>query len=515
MKLQARSAGVLLHITALPGPHGSGDFGPDAYAFVDWLAAAGQSLWQVLPVNPIGPGNSPYQSPSAFAGSPFMVALQPLVECGWLAAPVLPAGGFDLHKLDFERVHLWRMGLLRQAAAGFFARATKAERLAFNDWTASQASWLLDYGWFMALHTLHNGQPWWTWSAPLREREPAALRGVQAEHAAEVAFWHFVQWCFDKQLAALKTYANQRGVALIGDLPIFIAHHSADCWARPDLFELDAAGQPTVVAGVPPDELGPDGQRWGNPLYRWQRMADEDFAWWAARLQRAFTQADTVRIDHFLGFCNHWEIPAASAGAKVGRWAPGPGQALFDSLQRQLGPLPIIAEDLGLITPAVVALRDACGFPGMKILQFAFGGGLPDDAVGDVASEGTHEFLPHNYQPNVVVYSGTHDNDTARGWWNNAPAVERARAALYLACGAEDLHTAMIRAACNSVAQMAVFPLQDVLGLPSAQRFNLPGTVSAENWSWRFEWAALTTDLTRQLAAITRASGRDQRPLSI
>ena len=500
MKPPPRAAGVLLHFTALPGPHGSGDLGPDAFAFVDWLAAAGQSLWQVLPINPVGPGNSPYQSPSAFAGSPLLVALQPLVEAGWLAAPVLPAGGFDAHKLDFEKVPAWRMGQLRQAAAGFVARATQVERQAFKAWCLQQASWLHDYTLFMALESLHNGQPWWTWAPPLRDRQAAALAAVQTEHAAEITFWQFVQWSFDNQLDALKTYANQHGVALIGDLPIFIAHHSADCWARPDLYALDETGQPTVVAGVPPDDLGPDGQRWGNPLYRWQRMATEDYAWWVARLRRAMTQADIFRIDHFLGFCNYWEIPASSATAKVGRWMPGPGQALFDSLQRQLGPLPIIAEDLGLITPAVVALRDACGFPGMKILQFAFG--------GDAGGNGTHEFLPHNYTPNVVVYSGTHDNDTARGWWDHAPAVERARAAFYLACGADDLHTAMIRAACNSVAQTAIFPLQDLLGLPSAQRFNLPGTVSAENWSWRFEWASLDAELTRQLRDITRASGR-------
>jgi 4-alpha-glucanotransferase len=496
MKLPRRTSGVLLHVTSLPGPHGVGDFGPDAYRFVDWLVAAGQSLWQVLPINPIGPGHSPYQSPSAFAGSPLMVALEPLVERGWLAAPNVPSGGFDTGRVDFERVVPWRTAQLRLAANGFFAHATAADRGAFTTWCQAQAHWLDDYTLFMALETAHLGQPWWTWAAPLREHQAAALQAARLAHADEIAFWQFVQWSFDTQLSSLKTYANAHGVALVGDLPIFIAHHSADCWTRPDLYELDALGQPTVVAGVPPDDLGPDGQRWGNPLYRWERMAAENYAWWTARVKRALAQADVFRIDHFRGFAGYWEIPASSPTAKLGRWVPGPGRALFDAIEKALGPLPIIAEDLGLITPDVLALRDGCGFPGMKILQFAFGG------------DGTHEFLPHNYAPHVVVYSGTHDNDTARGWWDHAPAHERAYAARYLACGEDDVHLGMIRAACNSVAQMAVFPMQDVLGLGSAQRMNLPGTLGGSNWVWRFGWADVGTEPGQVLALISTGSGR-------
>jgi 4-alpha-glucanotransferase len=282
----------------------------------------------------------------------------------------------------------------------------------------------------------------------------------------------------------------------MGDLPIFIAHHSADCWARPDLYLLDKHHQPTVVAGVPPDDLGPLGQRWGNPLYRWDRMAKEDFAWWTARVQRALHQADVFRIDHFRGFAGYWEIPASSPDAKTGRWVKGPGQALFDAIARELGELPIIAEDLGFITPDVHALRDGCGFPGMKILQFAFGG------------DGEHEFLPHNYPRNVVVYTGTHDNDTARGWWDQAAEKERRYAGTYLACGAHDVHWAMIRAALNSVANLAVFPLQDVLGLGSEHRMNTPGTLGGTNWTWRFTWDMVGPEPGRVLGLLTAASGR-------
>ncbi len=500
MKLPHRSAGILLHPTSLPGPHGVGDLGPEAHRFVDWLHAAGQSVWQMLPINPVGPGFSPYMSVSAFAGSPLMVALEPLVARGWLAEPALPASGFDATRTDFEHVTPWRLTQLRAAHAGFEAQATPDEHDALAAWAATQAGWLPDYMLFMALQTAHGGQPWWTWAAPLRGRDASALQAARSQHAREMAFWQFVQWCFDSQFAALKAHAHAQGVALVGDLPIFIAHDSADCWARPDLYWLDDAGQPTVVAGVPPDDLGPDGQRWGNPLYRWDRMAAENYAWWTARVQRAMTHADVFRIDHFLGFSAYWEIPASSPTAKIGRWVPGPGKALFDAIQQRLGTLPIIAEDLGLITPAVIALRDGCGFPGMKILQFAFGG------------DGSHEFLPHNYTPHVVVYSGTHDNDTARGWWDHATAHERALCAQYLHCTAADLHWAMLRAACNSVAQMAVFPLQDVLGLPSEHRMNLPGTLGGSDWAWRFGWAQLTPEVSATLARMAFTSGRSPRP---
>jgi 4-alpha-glucanotransferase len=425
-----------------------------------------------------------------------MVALEPLVRKGWLTTPQLPEGGFETTHVDFARVVPWRLAQLRRAAAGFFARATPADQQGFATWCREQADWLDDYSLFMALETAHQGQPWWTWSEPLASRDAAALDAARKTHAQEISFWQFVQWCFDVQCAALKRYANERGVSIMGDLPIFIAHHSADCWARPDLYLLDAHHQPTVVAGVPPDDLGPLGQRWGNPLYRWDRMAAEDFAWWTARVRRALHQADVFRIDHFRGFAGYWEIPATSPDAQQGRWVKGPGQALFDAIAKALGELPIVAEDLGFITPDVHALRDGCGFPGMKILQFAFGG------------DGDHEFLPHNYPRHVVVYTGTHDNDTARGWWDHASDNERRYAGTYLACGAHDVHWAMIRAAMNSVANMAVFPMQDVLGLGSEHRMNIPGTLGGRNWTWRFTWDQVGPEPGRVLGLLTAASGR-------
>ena len=494
LDLNQRASGVLLHITSLPGPHGIGDLGPAAYHFVDWLKSAGQRLWQLLPMTPVGPGNSPYQSVSAFAGSPLMVALEPLVERGWLA-PVEPPA-FDAMQVDFERVAPWRMQQLRAAAAGFEVRASVAEKQSLADWCAIEAAWLDDYTLFMALESAHGGQPWWTWDCALARRQGAALQAARMAHAGEIGFWQFVQWCFDTQWQAVKAYANERDIAVMGDLPIFIAHHSADCWARPDLYFLDGKFQPTVVAGVPPDFFSATGQRWGNPLYRWDRMAAEGYRWWCDRVKRALSQADVFRIDHFRAFAGYWEVPAASPTAIEGRWVPGPGKPFFDAIESALGTLPIVAEDLGVISDDVRALRDACGLPGMRVLQFAFGG------------DATHEFLPHNYVRNTAVYSGTHDNDTAHGWWNAASERDRIFAGSYLACGAHDVHWGMIRAASASVANLAVFPLQDVLGLDTQHRMNLPGQMGGRNWRWRFDWPMVGSEPARVLGLISAATGR-------
>jgi 4-alpha-glucanotransferase len=495
MNLDQRRMGVLLHITSLPGPHGIGDFGPEAFRFVDWLQAAGQGLWQWLPTTPIGPGDSPYQSKSAFAGSPLMVALEPLVERGWLPPPELSVGAFPAHEADFARVIPWRLQQLRAAAAGFQRAASGEERADFESWCTKQAHWLDDYGLFMALDGANDMRPWWLWAPELRSREPAALQRARSAHAGEIAFWNFVQWQFDVQCAQLRRYALARGVHVMGDLPIFVADNSSDVWSRPDLYFLGEDFTPSVVAGVPPDELGPLGQRWGNPLYRWDRMQAEGFAWWTARVQRALQQADVLRIDHFRGFAGYYEIPASSPTAKEGRWLPAPGKALFAAIARELGPLPIVAEDLGLITPDVIELREGCGFPGMKILQFAFGG------------DGNHEFLPHTYARDTVVYTGTHDNETARGWWSNATDRQRHFAGAYLGCTGEDVHWRMIMAASNSVANLAVFPLQDVLGLDGTHRMNLPGTLDG-NWRWRFDWQMVPADTARRLGELAATSGR-------
>jgi 4-alpha-glucanotransferase len=496
MNLSPRAAGVLLHVTSLPGPYGIGDFGPDAYRFVDWLASTGQTMWQWLPTTPIGPGDSPYQSVSAFAGSPLMVALEPLIERGWIASSDVSDRTFDSARVDFATVVPWRVSKLRNAFSGFAKHTTDAQKTEFNDWCIAESYWLDDYSMFMALETAHGGCPWWQWDAPLRKRDLAALANARLVHMDEILFWKFVQWCFDTQASAMKQYANTNGIALMGDLPIFIAHHSADCWARPDLYFLDDDDQPTVVAGVPPDGFGPDGQRWGNPLYRWDKMAAEDFSWWVSRIRRSMGQADLFRIDHFRGFAGYWEVPASSPTARIGQWVTGPGKALFDAIEKVLGKVPVIAEDLGLITPDVIELRDGCGYPGMKIVQFAFGG------------DGTHEFLPHNYTTNCVAYTGTHDNDTAHGWWNTSLPHEKAFAGSYLVASEFDIHWAMIRAACNSVAALAAYPLQDVLGLSSHHRMNLPGSLGGNNWCWRFTWGMISPETSRVLGLIAAASGR-------
>ena len=501
-----RRSGIVLHLTSLPGPHGVGDLGDDARRFVDWLAATGQRLWQVLPVNPIGPGHSPYQCPSAFAGCPWMVALAPLVRAGWLEAEALDdAPAFDPLRADYERAIPWRWARLQRAAAGFAARARPAERRRFDAWCEAGREWLDEWTLYAALKDAHGGGPWWAWGEALARRDEKALREARARHAQARRVHAFVQWQFDEQLAALRAHARSRGVALMGDVPIFVAHDSADVWSRPDLYFMDERHALTVVAGVPPDGFGPDGQRWGNPLYRWDRMAADGYGWWVARLRRALAQADLVRIDHFRGFAGYWEVPASCPTAREGRWAPGPGAPLFDAFRAALGEsLPIVAEDLGTITPDVIALRDGFGLPGMRIVQEAFGGwgdGTPAACAG-------HPFLPHHHVPHALAYSSTHDSDTARGWWDAAPPATRAFAAEYLACAdAERIHWALIRATSQSVARLALFPLQDVLGLDSAHRMNRPGTADG-NWRWRFDWPMLGGDTATWLARITTAAGR-------
>lgn len=501
--LQQRASGIVLHISSLPGPHGIGDLGEEAHRFVDWLAGAGQSIWQVLPVNPVGPGNSPYQSPSAFAGSGLMVALQPLVARGWLAAVALEhPPEFDAARVDWSAVIPWRWARLHEAAAGFFSRANAEDRAHFEAWCEGEAAWLPDWTLFAALKDAHGGQPWWAWGEALARREPAALAQARIRLADERRMHAFVQWCFDRQITALRAHARRRGVRLMGDLPIFVAHDSADVWTRPDLYFLDEQHQPTVVAGCPPDGYSPDGQRWGNPLYRWDRLAAEGYGWWVARVKRALAHADIFRIDHFRGFAGYWEVPASSPTARDGRWAPGPGVALFDAIEAALGPLPIVAEDLGTITPDVIALRDHFGFPGMRIVQEAFSG------------DAHHPFLPHMHVPACLAYSSTHDSDTALGWWQKAPPAHRAFAADYLQAGGEggagpgdDVPMALVHAASCSVAALALFPLQDVLALDGSHRLNLPGSASG-NWGWRFNWAMVGPQVAPALERLAKVTGR-------
>ncbi|PRQ03432.1 4-alpha-glucanotransferase [Enhygromyxa salina] len=494
-----RTSGILLHPTSLPGPHGIGDLGPSAYHFVDWLVSAGQGLWQVLPLCPIGPGNSPYASVSAFAGSPLMVALEPLIAAGWLRPPNPDElAGFDKRWVDFGRVIPWRMAKLREAARSFFTNATAEDHAAYASYVESKRAWLDDYALFMALDAAHQGGEgfvaWPDWPPELARREPAALDAAREHHHDELEFWRFVQFCFDRQWRELERYANERGVKLVGDMPIFVAAHSADCWSRPELYHLDDELRPAVVAGVPPDFFSETGQRWGNPLYNWDAMKADGYAWWIARTRRQLELADLVRFDHFRGFAGYWEIPASCPNAIDGRWMPGPGAALFDALEAALGRLPVIAEDLGIITDEVEALRDRFELPGMKVLQFAFSG------------DANHPFLPHNYSANCVVYPATHDNNTVRGWFDSAPARERAFAQIYLGANEHEPHWAMIRAAAASVAQLAIYQFQDVLGLDGSQRMNVPGQTGC--WTWRFDWDMVGPEHARRLARLCAAHGR-------
>ena len=500
--LSQRNSGVLLHITSLPGAHGSGDLGQEAYHFVDWLATAGQRLWQILPLSPVGPGDSPYHSASTFAGNPLLVDLNDLVRCGWLVPQANAL--FESGRCDFDRVAPYRMGRLREAWQGFLLKTQPAEWAEFESFRVQQAHWLEGYALFMALETRH-GKPWTQWPAPLAQCEPAALAEVALEMVDDLGFFSFVQWRFMVQWQRLREYAHSRGVYIVGDAPIFVAHHSADVWANAELFQLDAQGDPTVVAGVPPDYFSETGQRWGNPLYRWDAMAVDGFTWWKARLGHLFALVDVVRLDHFRAFESYWEIPSSEPTAVAGQWRPGSGKALFDAIatvcgSHHVGPLPIIAEDLGIITHEVTQLRQSCGFPGMRVMQFAF---------GDTSD---NPYLPHNFDAQTVAYTGTHDNDTSLGWWQSASETERSGARAYLGPMVDtEVHWAMMQSLSQSVARTVIFPLQDVLGLDGEHRMNTPG-FGQGCWQWRFEWRQVDEQAQR-LAHLTRAHGRN-RPMA-
>jgi len=493
--LMQRRAGVVLHPTSLPGPHGSGDFGPNAYRFVDWLHLAGQTLWQTLPLGPVGPGYSPYMGSSAFAGNPCLVAFEPLLERGWIDPDSLQAD-FDPLLVDYSTVTPWRMEKLREAFAGFSQHGKPKDHKELNKWALTQTLWLDDYTLFMALDIQFSPALWPQWPTSLAQRDPDAMASARTQYAHEIEFWRFVQWQFDVQWQAIKHYAHEHQVVLVGDLPIFVAHHSADCWSRPDLYLLDHAGHPRVVAGVPPDFFSTTGQRWGNPLYNWSAMREDGYRWWVERVKRQLYLADLVRIDHFRGFVDYWEIPASEETAMIGSWQPGPGAMLFEVLSGELGELPVIAEDLGIITQEVVALRQRTGFPGMKVLQFAFSG------------DESHIFLPHNFESNTVAYTGTHDNDTLRGWWATCSDHERAFAIRYLSSDDSDVHWAILRASAMSAASLSLCQLQDILGLDGTHRMNTPGTTLG-CWTWRFSWDWFEPQLSQRLAQITRESGRN------
>ena len=496
-----RACGVLLHPTSLPGPHGCGDFGDGARQFIDWLVTAGQRIWQVLPLGGLGAGHSPYMSPSAFAGNPLLVDLADLQRRGWLTPQEIePATPFPAHRVDYATVSPWRMQRLVRAAERFARGADAASQAQYGRFCDEQAGWLEDYALFMALSAAQPGRSWPDWPDGLAARDEASVTRARVRLAAELGVWRFIQWCFFRQWGALREYAHAQGLRLFGDAPIFVSADSADVWAHPGLFELDAAGRSVAVAGVPPDYFSATGQRWGNPLYRWDAHAATGYDWWRKRVRHALESFDLLRIDHFRGFAAYWRIPAHEPTAIRGEWMPGPGEALFHELARSLGPLPIVAEDLGIITSDVEQLRRRFAFPGMRVLQFAWGGDIDNP------------YLPHNHAADSVVYTGTHDNDTTVGWWAGIDDGMRRHVCDYLATDGHEIHWDLIRAACASVADTAVIPLQDVLGLDGRHRMNTPGQADG-CWAWRFEPQQVPAEAAQRLAALCRLHRRDGMPL--
>jgi len=504
-----RSSGVILHPTSLPGPYGIGDLGPEAISFVEFLAEAGQKIWQVLPLNPTGYGNSPYQCFSAYAGNPLLISLDLLAGQGLLSREDLAVvPNLPTRSIDYGAVINYRFKLLRKAAVHFFASldCEDARRAEYEKFCVEQSAWLGEYALFMAAKDAHGGTRWTEWERELAGREPATLARWRERLADEIAAYMFWQFEFFRQWDAVREAARRRGIRIMGDVPIYVAHDSADVWASPQLFWLDEHGNPLKVSGVPPDYFSATGQLWGNPTYRWERIQADGYRWWTARLRGVLRLFDLVRIDHFRGFEAYFEIPAGETTAVNGTWIKAPGVELFETLQRELGELPIVAENLGVITPEVEAIRRRFGFPGMAILQFAFG----TDPQGP-------SFRPHNYERNLVAYTGGHDNDTTVGWWTSGIAdstrneeelqSEREFASTYLNLRGEQIQWVMIRALMASVADTVMIPMQDVLGLGREARMNLPGSMGG-NWQWRYEWEQLHPEMTRRLKALTELYGR-------
>lgn len=497
-----RSAGILLHPTSLPSRYGIGDLGSSAYQFVDFLVAGRLSLWQMLPLGPTGYGDSPYQSFSAFAGNPLLISPDRLVADGFLPAKAIEkVPDFPTGQVDFGPVIDYKRDLLRAAHDYFQENATPAQRDAYSRFCLNTSYWLDDYALFMALKEHHKDQDggvWNTWPRPIAKRQVKAMKQWTRDLANDIESHKFQQFLFYKQWLELKSYANKQGIKIIGDIPIFVAYDSADVWSHPELFHLSKDGSPSVVAGVPPDYFSATGQRWGNPLYNWEKIAAENYDWWVKRIHMNLVQADIVRIDHFRGFEAYWEIPATEPTAVIGRWVKGPDAAFFEAIQAKLGELPIIAEDLGVITPEVEELRDRFAFPGMRILQFAFGG------------ERNSSFLPYNYIKNTVVYTGTHDNETTLGWYLNATEDERDHVRRYTVSSGRDIVWDLIRLAYASVADITVIPMQDVFVLGNEARMNFPGKEGGW-WRWRYTremFSARASGIALGLAELAHLYGR-------
>jgi 4-alpha-glucanotransferase len=468
-----RSSGILLHPTSLPGPYGIGDIGSRAHRWVEFLSGAGCGLWQVLPIGPTGYGDSPYQCFSSFAGNPLLISPDALLKDDLLHPDDLydhPC--FPENRVEFGEEIPWKAGVLDRSFIRYQHTQSTQLNAEMEEFQVKHSAWLEDFALFMALKEAHGGAPWHTWEKPLRERQPEALSKARKQYAIAIQRQIYRQFLFYRQWAKLKSLAHEKNIQIIGDIPIFVAHDSADVWANPNLFHLDATGMPNFVAGVPPDYFAPTGQLWGNPLYRWDVHAATGYTWWLERIKATLNMVDIIRIDHFRGFAGYWEVPGNAKTAEIGRWVPGPGKDFFRSIRQSLGDLPIIAEDLGVITPDVIELRDSFDLPGMRIFQFAFDSD-PEDP-----------FLPHNYPVNCVVYTGTHDNDTVRGWYERVPEKDKAFYRRYLDRDGSKVNWDMIRGVWSSVAVFGLAPMQDFLSLGNEARMNYPGNPSG-NWMWR------------------------------
>jgi len=497
-----RSSGLLLHIASLPSFGGIGDLGPAAYTFADFLAAAKQRLWQVLPLGPTGYGNSPYAALSAFAGNPLLISLEFLAERGWLTPDHFSALPGPSGPIDHEAVTAQKLPLLEEAARNFLHNHAPEDWADFEGYCRENATWLEDWALYSVLRRKFGYASWHAWPTEVKHRDPAALDRLRSELGEELAIAQALQFAFNEQWSDLRGYCAARDIRFIGDIAIFVNYDSADVWTHPELFELDEDLAPIRVAGVPPDYFSATGQRWGNPLYKWDVLEQSGFAWWVDRIRRAQFLYDVIRLDHFRGFEAYWSIPAQDATAVNGTWVKAPGAALFQKLHDELGELPFIAEDLGLITKEVDALREQFHLPGMKVLQFGF------------SARGAHIHLPHQFVTNTVAYTGTHDNDTTRGWWDHgASEVEKAAAHAYLGIDAHADGTAavwpLIRATATSVADLTLYPVQDILELGSDARMNVPSRPTG-NWSWRCPENSLTPELARKLAALTEVTDRDK-----
>jgi 4-alpha-glucanotransferase len=491
-----RASGILLHPTSLGSRGGIGDFGPAAYGFADFLASARQGVWQVLPLGPLGYGDSPYSSTSAFAGNPLLISLERLADRGWIPRKELEALSSSVEAVDYAAVFRQKLPLLFEAARTFLRTSEGLARARYEKFCQQNNWWLEDYVLFSALRARFKLESWNRWPRELAHRDPAALEKTRRELGDDLDLRSIVEFFFYEQWQALRTYCARRSIRVAGDIAIFVNFDSADVWTHPDLFRLNLELDPDVVAGVPPDFFSKEGQRWGNPLYRWDVMKERGYDWWTDRLRWATRNFDYIRLDHFRGFAQFWEIPAHEPTAIHGRWVDGPKDDLFAKVREALGGLPFFAEDLGYITPDVHALRERLQIPGMAVLQFGFG------------DPGAHAHLPHTFTKEKVVYTGTHDNDTLRGWWNSAVTEEERRAVeAYLGRSDDGINWAMIRVALNSPASLAVIPLQDVLGLGSEARMNVP-SLNGGNWRWRFQQERLRSEFAEKLAAMVEVSDR-------